>query len=168
MAAAYAGKENPRLESDIDERIRDLISLIERKYIYTDEEPARQMDFALIAQFFALDVITGLAFDEPFGDLIVDEDKFEYIKTVREAMPVVMLMTELVEVRSFLEKSSLMKLMAPSATDKIGFGKIIGIAKEKVAERFGDGRKEKQDMLGSLVRRGSSQEEAESEAVLQL
>ena len=168
LAPSYAGKENPHLESDINERIRDLISLIERKYICTDKEPGRQMDFGQKAQFFSLDVISGLAFDQPFGDLIVDEDNFEYIKTVSEAMPMIMLMTELLEVRSFLEKSSLMKLMSPSATDKIGFGKVISVVKEKVAERFGDDRKVKQDMLGSLVKHGLSQEEAVSEAVLQL
>lgn len=31
MVADYAGKENLRLESEIDERKHDLISLIERK-----------------------------------------------------------------------------------------------------------------------------------------
>ena len=168
MAAGYGGKENPRLEGDIDDRIRDLISLIERKYIGSDKEPVRQMDFGLTAQFLTLDVISGLAFGQSFGDLILDEDKYEYIKTVAEAMPVIMMMTELLEVHSFLEKISLMKIMAPSATDKIGLGKIIGIAKEKVAERFGDDRKVKQDMLGSLVKNGSSQEDAVSEVVLQL
>ncbi len=168
MAAGYAGKENPRLENDIDERIRELISLIERKYICTEKAPGRQMDFARKIQFFALDVISALAFDQPFGDLIVDEDKFDYIKCTEEAMPIIMTMTELPEVRSFLEKSSLVKLLAPSATDKIGLGRIIAIAKEKVGERFGDGRKVKQDMLGSFLNHGLSQEEAESETLLQL
>lgn len=36
MVAGYAEKENLRLESEIDERIHDLISLIERKYVCTD------------------------------------------------------------------------------------------------------------------------------------
>ncbi|KAF6218508.1 hypothetical protein HO133_005857 [Letharia lupina] len=133
MVAGYAGKENLRLESEIDERIHDLISLIERK----------RMDMAQKAQFFTLDVISGWAFDQAFGDLIVDEDVFEYIKTVDKAMHVLLSMSELPDVYSFPEKSSLMKLVAPSATDRIGFGKLIAIAKEKVAERFGDNRKVK-------------------------
>ena len=168
MAAGYAGKENPLMESEIDERIRDLINLIERKYICTDKEPGKQMDFGQKAQFFTSDVISGLAFDQAFGDLMADEDKFDYIKTVEEAMPVLLAMSGLPELYSFLEKSSLIKLMAPSATDKIGLGKVCGIAKEKVAERFGDNRKVKQDMLGSFLRHGLSQEEAESETVFQM
>ena len=70
--------------------------------------------------------------------------------------------------RYFLDKTSLMNLLAPSATDKIGLGKIIGIATEKVAERFGHGRKEKQDMLGSFIKNGLPTQEAEGEVVLQL
>ncbi len=168
MAAGYAGKENPRLESEIDERMHDLISLIERKYVCTDEEPGKQMDLGKKAEYLTVDVISGLAFDQAFGDLVLDEDKHDYIKTVTEAMPVIMMMSELPEVHSFLENSSLMKWMAPSATDKIGFGKVIGIVQEKVAERFGDNRKVKQDMLGSFLRHGMNQEEAESEAVFQM
>ena len=168
MAAGYAGKENPRSESEIDERIRDLINLIERKYICTDREPGRQMDFAQKAQFMTLDVISGLAFDQPIGSLVSDEDKFDYIKTIDEALPVMVTMTELMEVHSFLVKSSLINLLAPSAKDKMGLGKVIGIAKDKVAERFGVDKKVKQDMLGSFLKHGLSQEEAESEAVLQM
>lgn len=168
MMAGYAGRENPRLESDIDERMRDLITLIEHKYVCTDKEPARQMDFGQKAEFFTVDVITALAFGQPFGNLTTDEDKFDYIRTVEEAMPVIMVMMWLPEVHSFLEKSSLMKWLAPSSTDKIGFGKAIGIAQEKVAERFGNDIKVKQDMLGSFLSHGLSREEAESESVLSL
>ena len=168
MAAGYAGKENPRLEDNIDERVRDLINLIERKYICTEKASGIQMDFARKIQFFTLDVISALAFDQPFGDLIVDEDKFDYIKCTEEALPTMLLMTELPEVRSFLEKSSLVKLLAPSAKDKIGLGRIIAIAQKQVKERFGDGKKVKQDMLGSFLNHGLSQREAESETLLQL
>ena len=168
MASGYAGKENPGLESEIDGRIRDLINLIDCKYICTDQEPGRQMDFARKANFFTTDVISGLAFGQTFEYLKFDEDRYEYIKAIEESVRTIILMTELVEFRSFLEKSSLIKLLAPSSTDKIGLGKINEIAKEKVAERFGDDKKVKQDMLGSFLNHGLSQEEAESETVLQL
>ena len=168
MASGYAGKENPGLESEIDERIRDLMNLIDCKYICTDQEPGRQMDFARKANFLTIDVISGLAFGQTFEYLKFDEDRYEYVKTIEESIRMIIFMTELVEVRSFLEKSSLMKLLAPSSTDKIGLGKINEIAKEKVAERFGDDKKVKQDMLGSFLNHGLSQEEAESETVLQL
>lgn len=154
MAAGYAGKENPRMEKEIGDRIRDLISLIERKYICTDQEPGRQMDFGQKAQFFTLHVISALAFDQAFRALIVHEDNSDYIKTVEEAMPVIMMMTELSEVHSFFEKSLLMVLVVPSARDRFGFGKVITLAKEKVAESVENHKKVKQDMLGSFLRHG--------------
>ena len=168
MAAGYGGKENLGIESEIDQRVNELISLIERKYVCTDEGPGRQMDLAEKVEFFTLDAISGLAFGEPFGDLIDDCDNFDYKKTLEGSAPFLIVLSELLEVRYFLDKTSLMKLLAPSATDKIGLGRIIGIATEKVAERFGHGRKVKQDMLGSFVKNGLSKQEAEGEVVLQL
>ena len=168
LAAGYAGKDNPRFETEIDERIHDLMSLIERKYVCTDEEPGRQMDFGEKAQFLTLDVISSLAFGQPFGDVVDDKDQFDYVKSVEGSMPMLMCLSGLPEVHSFLVKSSLMKLLAPSAEDKLGLGKVLGIAKEKVSERFGDDRKIVQDMLGSFLKHGVTQEEAESETVLQL
>lgn len=168
LAAGYAGKDNPRFEAEIDERIQDLMNLIERKYVCTKEEPGRQMDFGEKAQFLTLDVISGLAFGQPFGDLVDDKDQFDYVKSVEGSLPLLVCLSGLPEVHSFLEKSSLMKLLAPSAGDKIGLGKVLGTAKEKVSERFGDDRKVVEDMLGSFLKHGVTQEEAESETVLQL
>jgi hypothetical protein len=42
------------------------------------------------------------------------------------------------------------------------------IAKDVVAERFGPNRKTRRDMIGSFIRHGLTQREAEAEAVLQL
>ncbi len=168
MASGYAGKENPGLESEIDERIRDLVNLVDRKYIYTTGESGRQMDFARKAQSFTVDIISGLAFDQLFENLTFDEDKYEYMKSTEEAMPVTILITELIKVRSFLEKSSLIKMLVLSARDKIRFNKIIGLTKEKVAERFGDNKKVKQNILRSFLSHGLSQDDTALETVLQL
>ena len=65
MAAGYGGKENPGIESEIDMRVNELISLIERKYVCTDEEPGRQMDLAQKVEFFTLDTISGLLLVNP-------------------------------------------------------------------------------------------------------
>ncbi len=47
MAAGYSGKENPQLEESIDNRIHDLVNLIDRKYISGTE--LRKMDFGRVA-----------------------------------------------------------------------------------------------------------------------
>jgi cytochrome P450 len=48
----------------------------------------------------------------------------------------------------------------------MGMGKVVGIVEEKVAERYGPDAKDVRDMLGSFVRHGLKQDEANSEAVL--
>jgi hypothetical protein len=59
-ANAYGGKENPTLESDLDETIAIWIDLIRRKYVSMDGE-FKQLDFARSAQFFALDYLTKIS-----------------------------------------------------------------------------------------------------------
>jgi len=47
-------------------------------------------------------------------------------------------------------------------------GKVIGVAQHVVAQRFGDKKIERDDMLGSFVRHGLTQQECESESLLQI
>jgi len=99
---------------------------------------------------------------------VEDKDKYAYIKTTEETFPVLNILSILRQIHKFMETSYLMQLVTPSAKDKTGVGKITGIAQKKVAERFGPNKKENHDMLGSFIRHGLTQEEAESESVLQM
>ena len=125
LANQYSGKENLHLEESIDNRILDLIKLIETKYI-SDSSHIRPVNFARTAQFLTLDVITDVAFGEPFGDLVADEDRHEYIDTIGRLIRVL---------RWFIPYPGLTDLMAipwigrrmlPSAGDDIGVGKVMG------------------------------------------
>jgi hypothetical protein len=81
------------------------------------------------------------------------------------------------------------KRLLPSDRDTIGIGKLMGfvhlhptssrsawsdfylshrIAKEVAAERFRPNKKEQRDMLGSFIRHGLTQREAQSELLLQM
>jgi hypothetical protein len=64
----YSGKENPYLEQSVDDRTRDLTQLIEEKYLSSGKF-FRKADFARIAQFYTLDVISDVAFGAPLGFL---------------------------------------------------------------------------------------------------
>ena len=67
MAAGYSGKESPTLEPDVDDCVRNLINLLERKYDSTG--PTRSFDLAPKISFFTVDTIGKLAFDFNFKDL---------------------------------------------------------------------------------------------------
>jgi hypothetical protein len=120
----YAGKENDDLEQRIDNQIAGLINLIERKYISTKSN-FRKLDFAKIAQYFTLDVITDVAFGKPFGYIATDSDVHEYIKMTEDSMPVIMVVSVLPWLTKVL-MSPVFKFLLPSEKDKLGFGKFMG------------------------------------------
>jgi hypothetical protein len=62
----------------------------------------------------------------------------------------------------------LFKHFLPSQADKVGFGFLMGVAKKVIAERYGPEKVVRRDMLGPFVRHGLTQEEAESNSVLQV
>lgn len=49
-------KEVPILEGKIDNRVLDMVNLIERDYV----NKKKPMDFAQVAQYFTLDSLTGI------------------------------------------------------------------------------------------------------------
>jgi cytochrome P450 len=61
-----------------------------------------------------------------------------------------------------------MKFLMPKDTDAYGLGRIMGAAREAVAQRFRPDAKEQMDMLGSFLRHGLSREDAETEVMVQI
>lgn len=126
------------------------------------------MDWAHIAQYFTIDVLTDITFSKPFGYLKVNSDLHHDILTVRAYMPVLELRCNIPFINTLLGKSFLTKLIMPVALDRFGFGPMIGVAKEIAAGRFGPNRKVQDDMVGSFVRHDLTEKETESEALLQM
>ncbi|GKU10840.1 unnamed protein product, partial [Fusarium langsethiae] len=164
MTAGYSGKENPSLEGSVDSIIASFIALLETKYLST-ENVYRPVDFSEKSQFFTLDVISDLAFGQPFGYLAKDEDVFDFLKITKAYFPVTVTMANLPWMISLLH-SRLFSGLVPKDTDKIGFGAFIGVAKKKVAERFAPDAAPHADMLGSFIKNGLSQEQASRESLL--
>lgn len=61
-----------------------------------------------------------------------------------------------------------MRAFGPKHTDTTGMGAMLGVAKRVVAERYAPDAKIHPDMLGSFLKCGLSQREAESESMLQI
>lgn len=125
------------------------------------------MDFGRKAQYFTLDVISSVAYGKPFGYMSTDSDLYEYIENIEKTLPAVLIATIFPSVNWILRQDIVQKYL-PSEKDPVGFGKIVGITKGIVAERFGPEKKVHHDMLGSFVAHGLTQEEAESETLLQM
>ncbi|KAM5380801.1 hypothetical protein ACJZ2D_003325 [Fusarium nematophilum] len=114
-----------------------------------------------------LDIISKIAFGEPFGFMDHDKDFYGYIKTTEDTVPM-MQMFALIPWLIKLLQSPLCKALMPSERDAVGLGPIMATAKRVVGERFGPEAVDRRDMLGSFVRHGLEQREAESESLVQI
>lgn len=165
-AMGYSGKDNEYLEQSIDDNIGSLVRLLDSKYISTTTE-FKPVDMAQKFQLLTLDIISDIAFGEAFGNLKADEDLSSYIKTMDNMFPLIILLgTWPALAKVFFSK--VLRPFLPKETDTIGMGKLMGIGKKVVAERFGPNKKVKQDMIGSLIAHGLTQREVQSETLLQI
>ena len=162
LIRGYSGKDLPTLESDIDVNITNLLNLIR-----DESASSRSVDFANLAQYFTLDVLTHIAFSRPVGYLTQNRDVFSYIGSAINFLSVFELGTNNSTIQSLLH-SRIMRPFQPRPTDEAGMGAMMGMANAAVAERYGSNPVVKQDMLGSFVKHGLTQQEAEGEAMVQV
>ncbi|KAL8718764.1 MAG: hypothetical protein Q9181_008159, partial [Wetmoreana brouardii] len=147
LMPGYTGKEVPSLEQDVDDRILELLDLIQRDYVTKNSS----MDFAQLAGYFTLDILTQIAFGHSLGFLKTNQDLYDYHKSTAAFYPIMELGSNHPKILAVLN-SRLMRGAAPKPTDKIGFGAIVGEAHKAVAERFRPDAKEVHDMLGSFIK----------------
>lgn len=76
-----------------------------------------------------MDVLTDVAFGAPFGYLTRDEDVHDYIKTIRAFMPVLELQTNHSRINAIVGSPLVQAVTAPTAKDRTGMGKVIGLVK---------------------------------------
>ncbi|KAK3292860.1 cytochrome P450 [Chaetomium fimeti] len=162
MASGYSLKENRDLGVKIDAEIASLVDLLERKYVSTADD-VRPLDMAGAAQFWSLDVITSIALGEPFGYLTEDKDMYDFIKIIQGELPLATLCSSTPTLGNLVFGSGLVKLIGPSPKDEKGRGKLMGIAKRVVGDRYGANKVVRDDMLGTFVRNGLDKRQAESE-----
>lgn len=166
LAPGYSGKDVDGLHESIDEGVARYVRLIEDKYLSSASD-YRPVDFARKTQYMTLDIISKIAFGAPFGFMDRDEDFYDYINTVEASVPM-MQMFALIPWLINLLQSPLCKAMMPSERDAVGLGPIMAIAKRAVGERYALDAKDRRDMLGSFVRHGLEQKEAEAESLVQM
>ncbi|KAJ4396022.1 hypothetical protein N0V93_000238 [Gnomoniopsis smithogilvyi] len=171
LAGGYSAKENPSLESSVDEQLASLVALIRSRYVSQGDQ-YRPLDFARIVQYFTLDSITRIAFGEAFGYLATDSDVYGYIESLEIMMPRISFVNDIPLLRGLLFSKWGLLLTGPSKKASKGWGKLLAVAERVVATRFDDTVdgvvQHKQDMLGSFIRRGVDRRQCETEVLLQI
>ncbi|KAE9975775.1 hypothetical protein BLS_002409 [Venturia inaequalis] len=169
MAQGYSGSDlgNAYLEECVDGRLLDLFSLISAKYL-SSGSTLRSVDISRLMLYLAADVVTDIAFREPFGFLTADDDVHGYITTQEELLPVFEWFSAIPAMAKLVKNPWIAKYAMPKNTDKAGLGYMLGVAKRTVDQRFGPNKISKNDMLGSFISHGLDREQCEQEAVLQV
>ncbi|KAK3988270.1 putative cytochrome P450 E-class, group I [Cladorrhinum sp. PSN332] len=151
LLPGYSGKDVDNLHSVVDKRIADFVSLIERKYLSTNDG-FRPMDLAEKAQFMTLDIISDLAIGKCFKCLNNDHDTYGQIAFVTGSLPLVVAMS-VVPASFMLLQNPIARAILPN--DKLeGVGKMMALAQQNAAKRYGPNKIEARDMLGSFVNHG--------------
>ncbi|KAF2760576.1 cytochrome P450 [Pseudovirgaria hyperparasitica] len=173
MAGAYSGRE-VGVEGVVDERVEEMVSLIEKKYAISKETsgPSAERNYlnvALITQYFTVDVISHLAYGVPWGDVASETDKYGYIEASETNMPTITAMALLPRLLAFFEKSYILDWLSPATQESVGLGMIVNATGPIIRARLAMGKEhQEKDMLGAFIRSGLGREELESESTLQV
>lgn len=147
LAAGYTGKDNPGLEANIESQVESLVELIRREYL--SGEDVKPVDFGRLADFYAHDSKSVLAFGKPLGLLKKNDDVRGIIAIVKVALEWIQVFTDIPPLHKIFLSDTILKLFGPKPTDSWGVGYLMGMARELVASRFQPDAKDHQDLLVS-------------------
>ncbi|CCF41329.1 cytochrome P450 [Colletotrichum higginsianum] len=159
MAPAYTNKKTDGFgfESGINRQLANFIRLIDQHYVSTDSE-FRPLDLAEKTQFFALDAIGDVSFGGAFGFLAEDRDLFRYIEINESSLPVMNVVSVLPWLGRLVHKWPF-RLMLPKEGDQVGFGRLMGFARNYAEMRLQPGASPQKDMMQSFINQGLSRDE---------
>ncbi|KAI7779522.1 hypothetical protein LA080_000806 [Diaporthe eres] len=110
----YSGRDLPNLEQDIEDRISNLLAVVERR-----SARVQPVDVAKLASYFTLDVLTQQGFEQPVGYLKQDRDVYSFIESVKQFSVISELGSHFPRFQVLLS-SRIMAPLRPRATDKTG------------------------------------------------
>lgn len=114
VGPAYSGRAVDNLESSVEDQVCNLI-----RYVRSYADTGKTMDMAHMSHYFALDVLSQIAFGNAFGYLESDSDMYEYIKSSHAFMPILELMINHAWVQNIFLHPRITALVAPKETDKV-------------------------------------------------
>lgn len=121
-AAAYAGRENPALEVEVDTVLRQLVQdVLGARYVAR----RKAFDLATLAQYFTLDSITKVAFGQAFGFLEREDDVHAYLRSILDIAPVMQMSGEIPALARIVASPLVLSLAGPKLTDKNGIGRMM-------------------------------------------
>lgn len=78
-----------------------------------------------------------------------NEDVHGIIAIVKPALEIIQIFTDIPLLQKIFLSNIMLRLFGPKPTDSFGVGKLMGMAREFVADRFAPGAKDQNDLLVS-------------------
>ncbi|KAI0195845.1 pisatin demethylase [Xylaria flabelliformis] len=169
LGGTFGGREIPLLEPGVDEEVKALIENI-RGHLSNDggDGSSSLLDLAPLMSYLTMDVITKVAFGQEYGYLKADKDLYSFLREVRENWPKLAMTVDVPLIRGIKLSPWFLKLFGPSVTDTKGMGKLMGVAREYVGKRYHPDAKPQRDLLGTWIRNGLTQDQAEMEGLFMI
>ena len=156
LLPAWSANALARVESRVDEQVHAFLDLIRRKYTSTPGK-VRNMEFGHRAQYFTLDVTTGVTFGEPWGFLRRDGDVQKYLEISDFVMPVFGIFGAMPGLVHLTHTWPFTMLM-PGDSDGYGFGALMKFASVEVDKRV----KAAEELHAEEEKRGTTSSETTS------
>ncbi|KAI1755891.1 pisatin demethylase [Xylaria castorea] len=169
LGGTFGGREIPLLEPGVDEQVKALIDHI-RQILSNDarDDSSSLLDLAPLMSYLTMDVITKVAFGQEYGYLKANKDLYSFLREVRENWPKLAMTVDVPLIRNIMLSPLFLKSFGPSVTDTKGMGKLMGVAREYVGKRYHPDAKPQRDLLGTWIRNGLTQDQAEIEGLFMI
>lgn len=129
------------------------------------------MNLAQKSHFYTLDSFGEIAYSQSFGSLDTDSDVLGIVKTGDATFPLLSAVHNHHKIFQTIQKWPFYYLL-PREGDKVGFGRVFGLALEIVNKRSREvgeeGVDKKRDMLQSMMDNGLEGDELRSEVAMSL
>lgn len=166
LSLGFSGKDGIGFEPKVDQIFGELIQLINTKYISTPAD-YRPLDFAHVAMYFTLDVVSEVGWSEALGFLRNDKDRYRHLELNDAMLPILSLLEPIPWMLPILNTWPLSRVQ-PSEGDDVGFGRLMRFTREAVAKRLAPNAEEADDMLQAHIRNGATKRELMDEMCLEM
>ncbi|KAF2970325.1 hypothetical protein GQX73_g3174 [Xylaria multiplex] len=168
LAPSFTGQSLITMEPIVDELLLGWLSSIRTNFT---RPGSASCDIGKMTQFLTVDIITKICLGDELGCVKYNRDMHRLLETVETGNRVCQYFSVFLELNTLFFQlariPSLRKVLFPKPCDSNGVGRLMGIVHEVVERRAEEGNK-LNDVISSLLSRGLSKEQIDSELVIAL
>ncbi|KAK3376132.1 cytochrome P450 family protein [Lasiosphaeria ovina] len=166
LLSGYNGVLNNQ-EKPVDEQVVKMLGVIERKYVSDSVVGVRPMDMGKTFLHFTQDATAAVGFGQSFGYIEADRDIFGGMAALEAMMLPVQLLALFPPLLALLKTPPIMALL-PKPTESQGLGRLLGLIKAHVDERYGETKVQGTDVLQRFVESKLSRAQVEAEGLVMM